>query len=499
MSCLVDQYGQPMGSRLLNASRQTDARPNIAIPSDQSFRKLVNFQDWRTVSHISTILYGNYGITRAAIHQKATWSVGESWHPVFLGEAAEWGKRASDWLINDWYPVHDIMGPMRDFQDGLVADSIEIDRGGDAWILLTETETGWPQVQRIRPSQIGQRSGTYDYRDPRVKDGPFQGQRILHGVIFNAYGRPIGARILGETPEDDQDVSFFELIQVYDPEFYDQPRGLPAFYSALEDIQDAMHSAGWERLAMLQASAISLLETNETGAPDSNDPINLAQGAGIQSETGVHVENLVGGLIKYFRAKGGGKLEQFKNQRPGEDWERHQDRIVRSSLAGIGWPYSFVWKREGSGTDNRGDQELARASVLDRQATLRYPATRMCGYAVSKAIKLKLLPPYPGKDAGGQLKWGHTLPPLISIDSRGDRQEDRADYILGRINLTDMLARDGKTLEPHLRRRAQEEILREKIRMEESAKAGIEIEPRWMRMLNPNEMADPAPDTQPTK
>jgi hypothetical protein len=446
-SCtLYDQFDRPLsGSRLVNASRQTTTRPNIAIPGEQAFKKLVNQQDWRTLSHISTIIYANYGVLRGAISQKAMFAIGESWHPVFGGEAREWGDVATKWLLEQWYPFHDVLGPNRDFQDGLYMDSIEIDRGGDAWILLTEGESGWPLVQRIRPAQIGQRG--YG-PNTKVEKGDYTGLSIQYGVITNSFGRPVAYRILGETPDLDRDVSARDLIQIYDPEYYDQLRGLPISSFCLEDIQDAITSQAWERITMMIASSLSLIENNDLGAPDTDDAANHISGRGIQPVSGsapnVVIESFMGGIIRYFKSNSGGKLEQFQNHRPGAEWESHQDRIVRNALAGINWPYSWVWKKDGTnGTATRADQNQAQTSVADRQSLLRYPANRMVGYAISKAINIGAIPPYPGSDLGGFLKWGFTMPPLASIDPGRDGQNRREDWKMGITNLRTITSEMG--------------------------------------------------------
>jgi hypothetical protein len=42
-----------------------------------------------------------------------------------------------------------------------------------------------------------------------------------------------------------------------------------------------------------------------------------------------------------------------------------------------------------------------------------------------------ILPPYPGKDIGGFLKWDFSMPPLMTIDEGRDRDNDREDAKFG--------------------------------------------------------------------
>src|SRR5690606_27512140 len=130
------------------------------------------------------------------------------------------------------------------------------------------------------------------------------------------------------------------------------------------------------------------------------DQQTLAQLNDVQTKT------LDGGLVRYFRANSGQKLEQFVNTRPGDDWEKFNDRQIRIALAGANWPYALAWKPEGgNGTITRSELRKAKSSVRDRQSLLRPAARRMIGYAVSVAIKSGMLPEYPGQDLGGFLKW----------------------------------------------------------------------------------------------
>lgn len=428
-STLVDQFGQPVSfSRFLDASNQSNKRPAWPTRAEGILRA-VNTFDLRTAVYASRRLYANMGIPKGAIDQKAMFAVGRAWHPIYRGRNSEWGDKAVDWLINEWYPVCEVRGGAFDFVTSLEVDSITIDRDGGYGILLTETTDGYPLTQRIPIHRFGDR---YENRLRQVEDGPYRGLNIYQGIIFNPRGRPIAYRIYEDpvnydTPSSSYvDISANDLIHVYDPEWYDQGHGFPAFTHALNDLRDMQQSQQWEQLAMLIASSIGLIETNETGTEDENDPLLTLGNSNPDPNSGLRTQTLDGGMVRYFKAGTGSKLEAFVNDRPGDIWDQFNDRLARAALLGINWPYSLVWKPEGGGTDTRADILRARVAVESRQDLLRPPARRVIGYAISKAIKLGKLDPDPD-----WYRWDFSMPPKMGIDDGRFAQQRRADLVAG--------------------------------------------------------------------
>jgi len=449
---LVDQWGYPIDSRLINATSRTSGRPYIPTYTE-SINRSVNLQDWRTLLSLSRRLWANNGIVKGATVQKAMHSVGRAWNPVFRGADQEWGKIASEWLLL-WYGTSNVRGDVFDFKTSLYLQSIAIDRDGDQGVLLTTSEDGlWPMLQTIPAHRIGQRDST----ETVVQDGPYRGLRISHGVITNPVGRSVAYRVLADDEEGDDDISARDLILSFDPEWADQLRGLPLFSHALNDLRDADQSQYWEQLNQMASSSRTLIETNESGQADVNDPGMVLGGNGI--DDGMSMERLEGGTITYFKAGSGSKLEQFVNMRPGQDWDQFQDRLARKALLGVGWPYSLCWKPDGqNGTQERAEIEKARTTILDRQELLKPVAQRVVGYAISKAIKSGVLPEYKGSDEGGFLKWDFTLPPKFSIDLGRDSAARREDYKLGFKNLSEVVAEQGQVLEQHMDARERETL-----------------------------------------
>jgi hypothetical protein len=447
MSSLVDPYGYPVSSKLLQgADRFTGARPYWPVTMRDT-REEIPYTDWQTTVSFSRRLYANDGLVKGAIDQMAMHSIGRAWCPHFDGEDKEWGKLAQTWLEDEWFPVADVRGNQFDFKTNLFNDSVALDVDGDFAVILTETESGYPQTQHIPAHKIGQRD-----MEKVVKKGPLKGRRIEQGVIVNEFWRVIGIRILGETEAQDQDIIANDCIFVFNATRADQIRGIPSFAHAINELRDAWQAQQSEQITHQLTSSISLLETNENGGVDPNDPtVSLGtQGAGSETLT---TQQFGGGLVKYFKAGTGSKVEELLTGKPGPAWEAFQDRCIRKALVGLGWPYSLFWKSDGlSGPAERSQIELARATIRDRQDLLAPVAKRQIFYALAKAAKLGIIPQFPSD----WYKWSFTVPPKFSIDNGRDGQSRREDYKIGHKNLRDILGEQGIDYDAHRAQRGEE-------------------------------------------
>lgn len=424
----------------------------------------VNITDWSILLSDSRKLYCNLGPAKGAIDDKATYAIGRAWSAKFTGNDRDWGAKAEKWVNEEWYPMADARGGMYDFKTDLHVSSVSIDRDGEVYILLTEGRDGWPQIQLLPAHMIG----TRDYTTQIVPDGPYKGLQIMQGVIINDVGRAVGYHVLGPTAAQDQYYSARDLIQVYDPAWADQVRGFPVFMHALLDLKTLRTVQGYEEIAAMLMSSIGLIETNELGAPDPADPMNVLQRQknlmgpdwGVPEVT---TQNATGVTTRFFRSGSGSKLEQIKSDRPGTAVSEFMDRMIRNACTGAGWPFELTWDSSKLGGANVR-LLLARAmrTVEDRQDLLRPVARRTVGYAVAKAIKLGLLEPNEE-----WYKWQFTLPARMTADYGRDAKADLSDFQAGITTLTDILAEEGTDLDSHIEKLKNERAL--------LATAGIQI------------------------
>jgi hypothetical protein len=492
MNTIVDMYGRPIASGYGKLLEATKPGPNVPLQTTvwEDIDKSVKGYEWRNLVSAGRKLYTNFGPFRAAADDKAAYSIGQSFIPSFFGDDKEWGAQATAWLIDEWFPLAEIRN---DWWTTLFLASTNVDHSGDCGVLYTE-RGGMPSLQLIPAHRIGARWN----QEGIVPKGRFKNFRHDRGVVFGPYGEVIGYLLLGDTEREDIQVSVDEMTLLMDPMFINQSRGFPIFVHAIREGRTAMKAQEYEEFAALIAGSIGLIEHNETGsAEDEGLDINTIGGSVSEQEPeGLKIENLSGGMIRYFKAGTGSKLEQFSNSRPTDFWDRFQDRLLRVAAAGTGWPYELLWKFEGlSGPAVRAVQNKARRCIADRQSLLKPVAKRAVLYALSKAMENGLLP-----FSADWMKFSLTMPPLLSIDEGRDANARREDYKLGYVTMSEILTAEGRgDYRQHVRNLAVEAAIREQEREAVEAEYGVEIDRREIQMRTPNETAvapspAPAPD-----
>ena len=416
-----------------------------------NLEKEVSQLEWKTIVSASNRLFWNFGPVQGGIESKATFAIGRSWEPIVQGEDKEWGRQAERWLSEVFYPASHVSGI--DFKTALYLECLAIDRDGDCLTIYTESESGFPQFQQVPWYSIGHRD-----QSSVIESGPYKGLAHHKGVIVNDVGRPVAYCVMGATAEQDQYISARSADYLAEPRTVNQGRGMPAFTAAILDLRDLTTTQGYIKQAMLIASSIGLIEHNEMGMADPLDAAMALSDSIPTGTPGVMAETFMGGMVRYFKANSGAKLEQLKNEIPSDSTERLMERLMRNALLGAGMPPEFYWKPEGSGANVRMVVTQVNRTVADRQDLMKQVAKRRIGYAISKAIKLGMLPKYKGSDQGGFLRWGFSMPPILTADAGYAGQDAREAYKLGMRTLTDILGEQGKSLEQHLDEREREEV-----------------------------------------
>jgi hypothetical protein len=478
------EYQRQQNSRLISAGWWGNRPywPNHV----RSIQKEVTVHEWRTIVSASNKLYWNFGVIAGAIEDKGMLCIGKAWTPRFLGEDKEWGKIAAEWLLGQWYPVAYVNGIS--FTDGLYLDSISLDRDGDSTTILTETDRGYPQLQQIPWHAIGSRNA-----EKVISSGPYRGLRQYNGVIQNEFDRPVAYVVLGETEEQDRTISARSVDFLIDPKVPGQLRGFPIFTSALMDLRDLTTTQGYIKQAVAAAASIGLIEHNDMGMADPSDPAYALQDGPEACNPQLFSEELMGGMVRYFRAGSGAKLEQMDNTMPSESTNSLLERLIRNALLSAGMPPEFYWEPKGTGANVRLIAQKVNRTIQDRQQTLAVSAKRRISYAVAKAIKLGLIPPYKGKDQGGMLKWDFSFPPVLTTDVGHAGNDAREAYRLGLRTMTEILAESGRNIEQHLDERAMEEIaIRERMQKYNLPESSFRV---LLATGNPPDLTgEPAPD-----
>ena len=476
---ILDQFGRPM-STIVHAAQY---RAN-GLPFQRSYiegiDELIRPGDWAKTVSASREMFTNFGPLRGAIEQKAMWCVGNAWSPQFTGSDRAWGQDAAEWL-NGWFKILDIRGFPYDFQTLLYLASVSIDRDGDIGMLMTTNSAGDPRIQVI-PAHLF-RSGPDD--GGTVEHGRYKGRTIRNGVIVDSNNRPMAYRVVPDAmkPDEFKDIKASALIFPFDPSWADQTRGIPLAVHALGDFRASNQSKSWEMWAQLIASSVALIESNESGGPEADDP-TVAYGSAPSdgSSPGIGQKLMDGGMIRYFESGSGGKIESLRTERPSPEWDAFQDRIIRSGCAGIGWPYELVWKNDGTAAAQRNVLAQADKAIVDRQVLLEAVALKMTRYGLALAIQSGQLPPN-----DEFWRWQFTKPRKITIDAGREGALRLSEFQEGIKTLTDIAEEEGTTLDALLRKRAYEIARAEQIRAEVEAETGTQIDPDKMPLLDRQE------------
>jgi capsid protein len=472
---ILDEFGRTIQYRAARAANETRHRPYEPVERKDISQLVPSMDRIKLMSHARRIFL-NFGPVKNAINQRSMYSVGRAFVPQFKGADMDFGTVATDWLINTFYAIGDTCGGVHDFKTNLYGMSTAMDVDGEVFVLLTETAGGFPQYQVIPSHRIGNPMGTEGHK--------MRGGIIRDGIIYYPSGAPKEYGFLNENGMLVEWIPAANVIHLYDPEWQYQKRGLTALTHCINDCRDILQSVEWERLAMMQMSSISLVEYNEKGGPDSDDPYNALVG-NADLNGGMTVETLDGGTVRYFKSNSGGKIETLVNNRPGNPFMDFHDRLLKSSFAGLNWPYAFYsGHMAGGGTAQRTEIAMAQRSIEDRQDLLFYAAKRIVSYAIAKAQKRGDLPASPD-----WWRWDFSTPPKLTIDDGRVMKELESAYKLGFKSASEITAAMGKQYKDVITQKAEESAMRQVIAREVGAKYGVEIEQRELLMLTPNEQA----------
>jgi len=482
---LLDQYGRPTTSRHYAhaADRSRFRGPDFSF-QDRSIEELIPSYDRKTLVSVSKRLFQNMGAPmRSAILQKAEYSVGTAWLPTYGGTDQEAGEDVMSWMANVFYPLADVRGGAHNWHNLLEQSSIAMDRDGEAFVLLTTSKDGnFPRVQQIPSYMVSSDSCDNSPSSETGKNGgKYRGLKLNDGVVYNEQGAAVAYRVeYSKGRKDAEYISARSMIHVLDLTYQDQGRGLPAFSHCLDDLKSMLQSTEYELIRQQVISSILLVENNETGGPDIDDPaFDLSvdsNGEGVASEQ-------VGPGYRYFKSESGSGLSVVKHENPGPVWESFQDRLTRSAVSGV-WAYGLIWKAAGQGTAERVDVVRARKFVEKRQKQLKHLATRIVSYAAAFAAEKGRVPML-----GNLLKIGFTVPPRLTIDDGRELKGLIEGKRAGIVSDETIQGFQGNTPIDHYRTVARLAAQKELARQEAESEFGVKIDPREMGLVTPNEPA----------
>jgi hypothetical protein len=451
-------------------------------PSDRS----IQASDVETLCSHSRRLYANLGPLRTAIQDKAMYAVGRHWLPVFKGSDQAFKLAAQDWLVHNFYPVCNVLGQEFDFQTTLWLLSVHLDVFAEVFIYLTEADNGYPQIQLVPRHRVNQprKPGSID-RNAKLVGGPYDGYLCKQGVVKNKAGRAIAFHVLGDAEDgsEDQFVNTDDMVRLRELEIGDETRAIPATSHGINQGRSILSLLQNEQRFLELASRIALIENNELGGLDPNDPQNALlvrpapPGGNLDGEPApqnparsAYDEYQEQAQTRYFRGKDGGSLTPFQFQRPAKEWHDFIGVELRFLIDPI-WPYYLV-DREGElgGANCRALAARANRLVQDRQDLLRKAARRIVQYGVAKGSKIGRIP-----ESDEWWMWDFTLPPRITVDFGRDAKAELLEIEGEIMDPAEPIEARGKSYEEFLFQFYRNQARKRQIKAQVEQETGVDL------------------------
>lgn len=414
-------------------------RPDL----DRDVASLIPRYKQRAMLSDARYVYTGLGQVSGAVRDKANFAVGSAWVPVYLGKDRRF-RDAFNEVITNWMRNCCVRGSLFNWQSSVWLASVSLDRDGEVFILTALSEQGSPRLQFLEAHRIGS-----DYVDEVPKDAPvpafYKGRRICNGIVYDDFMRPLGYNILpateywGTAKTTWNIVDAASVIHVMDPQWFSQGRGIPTLCNGILDWYDIGESRDAEKIGNKARSRLILAEHNETGAPDRTRALMDARSTGDPTKAAINSTLIENGLIRYFKAGSGGKIEGIDNNKPGSAWIDFIEHIGRSAHRGMDWPYEMHdWSKVG-GAAIRAVVGQVQRSIRNRQDALWTPMLSALLYAVSVYINRKQIPL-----ADDWFNIEFRMPPLFSVDVGRDSQNRRQDVAMGLRGVEQIFGEEGE-------------------------------------------------------
>ena len=380
-----DAFGRLMPTRISQAaigSQQRRARTGF----DRDSANLYSGTDRLLLMSMGRWLYANNSLVAGSVDDQAAIVSGEL-TPQFAGEDAAWGALAEQWL-EDHDRLCDVRGDHYPMQTLQRLWMLHIIRDGDVGVIFTEGAGGYPLLQTI-PSHRIKGDGKAG------PESPWNGYRLVDGVIVNDVGRPLAYRVHDDARASFQDISAVDMKLRFLPRYADQVRGFSALGCAMVDFQDVDEVRRFELVAQKLAASIVLAETNETGLPpDSAESMLGEDTTETNPDANIAMHTMQGGEIRYFRSGTGGKLEALMADRPTPAQQSFADSIIRQAMAGMGWSIDyFLDPSKVGGASMRVVVERINRHVGMMRTQCLFPLARSVdAWRIAKAMKEQMLP-----------------------------------------------------------------------------------------------------------
>ncbi len=443
---LCDQFGRAISSSntLYRTPSQStpDFRP-IAKPRGKTYEALSAWQR-REMVDVSRVIAAGVPNMDTALVQAGEFSIGDSWHIKSRSSNATWGKRRDEWFNqfyardcnargrqSDWrsslrqlnwtrkvegdYGLWFDGQPRKDPMTGKVTDPtgkfnvVKFDRistgiiGGWQSVGVVSVGNGLDECLELprtwnyysTVTAFGSWPGIYIINDP---SSPFDGQRIIDGIIVDANMATLGYRVVGfnrmglptyaDVPRHLLHFNFSARKQV------DLVRGIPELAEAiiptmhLDDIQHLVS------MAVKLASAMAITRKSTDGNParsgrqsyevDESDP------AGNAVKTKRAVEEIFPGIIE-LSSNNKEEMGVLNFNRPSMNEEEFVKRVETSLLHKL-WPRSLIYSADSARAGTRVVAVQANTIIAWDQCCVERDARFIADRATEFSMRMGWIP-----------------------------------------------------------------------------------------------------------
>ncbi len=460
-SQILDQFGKP-ASYHVSAFGGTggalyperDARTTPAHPDCfGDFSTLLPRYPWRRAVSDCRWIASAFPLVAGAIEQKADYVSASEWHTYFDGRDTDFGLAAEDLFANSADAICTSRSPLFDWCNLWWAGITLLDADGSFFIYLGQNEDAYPILQPLEAHRIG----SWETGEQIVTGGPYDGAKILNGIIYDRKGQEIAYRVLGYERGDFKDISARDLIHVTGrARYFSQNRPLPRIAPALKDLYSILDTREAEQIAQNANSRLTFVENNETGKRNPGADLVNPQP---KTAAGTDTEIVDKGYWRYV--KNGGNLKAHESNRPSDQWDRFDSKITGTGLYGMGWRIEMLSLAGLNGPGVHGFADQINTTIYQ---TFKGPsrAVRRCrGYQCSKFIQRGDLP-----ESADWYKWAVQEPGDFTPNPSRAQNADIEAVRSGAMPMPELHRRWNKRPEEVLRSQAKYIQLRDQIAAE---------------------------------
>ena len=408
------------------------------------------------------------GFVNAAVRILAQYATGGGYDPEYIGNDPEWGKLATHWLLEQFYPQCCTRG--LSFKEVMFLESTLMDIDGDLLCIYGKTSNGFPRFQLIPSHRIATKTtdnSIYEMGGVQCVDAD--------GVVYEAAtGRAVGYKVLNTSnlvntigsQVKELFISARDAHLIYEPRFIDKGRGLPSIAPAILQALSLLEIEQYQLQREKITSTVSLIEKNQSGQA----PIELEQTLQSLNESNVSfglmapspnvhaVDIFQGNELRYIKSTDGSDIKSMVSTNPSNETQAFVTRLETAVLSTLGVPHQLLFSPSTvSGRISDGVVDMFNATIKRRQTVLDKHARFIIGWALANAMETGILPMNERDNVFDAFIMTH--PPKASLNEGYDRAADIADYSAGIKSLNDIAKKSKHTASDLIAEREKESIM----------------------------------------